>query len=84
MNDTHIHTYTYTHTHTHTHTHTYFVEERIRTMFRKHENIFYELLRGLISGTAQKEGFTRRKISCIGNNKHVAYFKGTNFPKIIP
>ena len=51
-------------------------------MFSKHKNIFCELLKGLISGTAQEEGFTRTKISCISNNKHVVYFKGTNFHKI--
>ena len=54
-------------------------------MFRKRKKIFFfvELLKGLISGTAQKEGFTRRKIPYISNNKHVVYFKGTNFHKII-
>ena len=53
-------------------------------MFRKRKKtFFFELLKGLISGTAQKEGFTRRKISYISNNKHVVYFKGTNFHKII-
>ena len=49
-----------------------------------HKNIFRELLKGLIFGKAQKEGFTRRKISYISNNKHVVYFKGTNFHKFIP
>ena len=52
-------------------------------MFCKHNNIFCELLKGLISGAAQKEGFTRRKIFCTSNNKHVVYFKETNFHKII-
>ena len=82
MNHTHAHTHTHTHTHEHTHTH--FVERRIETMFRKHKNIFCKLLKGLISGTAQKGGFARRKISCISNNKHVVYFEGTNFQNIIP
>ena len=44
-------------------------------MFHKRKkSFFFELLKGLISGMAQNEGFTRRKISYISNNKHVVYF----------
>ena len=50
---------------------------------RRKKTYFFELIKGLISGTAQKEGFTRRKIPYISNNKRVVYFKRTNFHKII-